>query len=194
MKIKSLMMIVSLPAIIFSCTPAENKTDTAVVETETVSTDMADTAAVVQTESKTTVINTEAVPAPVKTNFTKKYPKASNVEWMTYEPIEYDNIQYTPGDTIYYVKYYDNGMDYYSWYNENGDWIRSRSKFTGGSSKLPEAVNKVIAAEYPDYTISEIDKENDKDMEMYEIELDKGGSKAKLKVLPDGTVFKRKEK
>lgn len=30
-------------------------------------------------------------------------------------------------------------------------------------------------------------------MDMYEVELKKGEAKAKLKILPDGTVFKRKD-
>lgn len=92
----------------------------------------------------------------------------------------------------YYVRFNDNGIDYADWFNAQGDWVKSSTKFTGGSSKLPEAVNKTIAAQYPGYEIVEIDKENDKDMDMYEIELKKGEAKAKLKILPDGTVFKRK--
>jgi hypothetical protein len=49
-----------------------------------------------------------------------------------------------------------------------------------------------LNAQYPGYAIEEVDRENDKDMEMYEIKLRKGEEKAKLKVLPNGEVFKRK--
>ncbi len=63
-----------------------------------------------------------------------------------------------------------------------------------GNSKLPDAVNKTINDSYPGYTIVEIDEENDKDMDMYEIELNKGDSKVKLKILPNGEIFKRKSK
>ena len=63
-----------------------------------------------------------------------------------------------------------------------------------GPKELPDAVNMTLNKEYPDYTITEIDKENDKNIEVYEIDLEKGESKVKVKVSPDGTVVKRKEK
>ena len=185
--------MVALPAIVFSCNTAENKTtntDTIAVVEQTPTT----VTPVVVNEGKTVVLNNDAVPTKVRTTFTTKYPKAEKVEWMTYEPVEYDNIKMgNPADTIYYVKYYDNGAEYYNWYNANGEWIRSRTAFVGGSSKLPAAVNATLNEKYPGYEVVEIDKENDKDMDMYELELKKGDQKAKLKILPDGKIFKVKD-
>ena len=189
-KVKYLIMA-AIPAVMFSCNTAENKTTDsdpiAVMETPVT------TAPVVVNEGKTVVISNNAVPSKVQTTFANKYPKAERVEWMTYEPVEYDNIIMTgTTDTIYYVKYYDNGSEYYNWYNANGEWLRSRTQFIGGSEKLPAAVNATLTEKYPGFEVVEIDKENDKDMEMYELELKKGEEKAKLKILPDGKIFKVK--
>lgn len=140
-------------------------------------------------EGKSITITTEQVPDTVKMLFAKKYPAATKTVWMKYEPVENDELKMD--DEYYYVTYYADGADYTSWYNNHGDWVKTSTKVEG-NAKLPDAVNKTINDQYPGYTIVEIDKENDKDMEMYEIELKKGDEKAKLKILPNGTIFKRK--
>jgi uncharacterized membrane protein YkoI len=142
-----------------------------------------------ETEGKSVEISTDQVPDYVRLSFTNKYPKADKVVWMKYEPVEADDMEMD--DTYYYVRYNNIGADYTSWYNNKGNWVKTSTRITGNPN-LPDAVNKTINEQYPGYTIVEIDKENDKDMEMYEIELKKGEAKAKLKVLPDGTVYKRK--
>lgn len=178
-----------------SCNDNEKTKEATTTQDTTVTTTVASTTdttvKVALTAPKTTVIEAAQVPEKVNKTFAAKYPKASKVEWMTYEPVEYDNL---PDPQYYYVRFNNDGVDYYNWYTSNGDWVKTSTAFVGGNSKLPEAVNKMIAEQYPGYEISEIDKENDKDMDMYEIELNKGESKVKLKVLPDGTIFKKKEK
>jgi uncharacterized membrane protein YkoI len=140
-------------------------------------------------EGKSVEISTGQVPDSVRLSFTSKNPKADKVVWMKYEPVEADDVKMD--DTYYYVRYNNSGADYTSWYNNKGNWVKTSTRITGNPN-LPDAVNKTINAQYPGYTIVEIDKENDKDMEMYEIELKNGEAKAKLKVLPDGTVHKKK--
>ena len=144
-----------------------------------------------KTEGKSVVVSADAVPDSVKKSFTTEYPTIQKVEWVKYEPIESDELKMD--DEYYYVRYNNNGADYISWYNNRGDWVKTSTK-VAGNSNLPDAVNKTINDQYPGYTITEIDKENDKDMVMYEIDLEKGDAKAKLKVLEDGTIYKRKEK
>ena len=140
-------------------------------------------------EGKSTTITTEQVPDTIRNLFVKKYPKATKTTWMKYEPGDNDDLKMD--DEYYYVTYYNEGADYTSWYNNHGDWVKTSTRVTGNAN-LPDAVNKTINEQYPGYTIVEIDKENDKDMDMYEIELKKGDEKAKLKILPNGTIFKRK--
>ena len=143
-----------------------------------------------ETEGKSTEISTESVPDSVRMSFTKKYPTVKKMVWVKYEPVEADDLKMDDG--YYYVKYNNDGADYISWYNNRGNWVKTSTRVTGNPN-LPDAVNQTINAQYPGYTIVEIDKENDKDMDMYEVELKKGEAKAKLKILPDGTVFKRKD-
>ncbi|HSN61180.1 MAG TPA: PepSY-like domain-containing protein [Ferruginibacter sp.] len=144
-----------------------------------------------ETEGKTTVITTAEVPDTVRVSFTKKYPAIEKVEWVKYEPIASDDLDMD--DTYYYVRYNNSGTDYTSWYNNQGEWVKTSTRITGNAN-LPDAVNKTINEQYAGYTIVEIDKENDKNMDMYEIELKNGDAKTKVKILPDGTVFKRKDK
>lgn len=98
-----------------------------------------------------------------------------------------------PMDNSYYVTFQNKGTDVTSWYNNLGDWVKTSTKIPG-DSRLPDAVNKTLNEHYPGYKIEDISKENDKNMDMYETKLNKGEEKIKLKVLPNGEVFKRKEK
>ena len=142
-------------------------------------------------EGKSTRISSEQVPDSVLLLFNKRYPAATKVVWMKYEPVESDDLDMD--DSYYYVTYYNSGGNYTSWYNNQGAWVKTSTRITGNPN-LPDAVNKTINAQYPGYKITEIDKENDKDRDLYEVELHKGEAKAKLKILPDGTIVKRKEK
>lgn len=186
MKVKQFLCISAIGSVlIFSCN--QKKADTTVTTPE--ETPVAVVAKQAVTEGTTVALTSENVPEPVRNSFSVKYPKASRVEWMSYTPVEYDEMPMD--DRYYYVRYNNDGSDYTSWYNNRGEWVKTSTKVPGNSS-LPDAVNKTINDEYPGYRIVEIDKENDKDMEMYEIELRKGDSKAKLKILPNGKIFKRK--
>jgi len=141
------------------------------------------------TDGRSTVITVDKVPANVKTTFTAKYPKAQKVVWVEYQPVESDYL--TMDSTYYYVRFNDNGADYITWYDNRGEWVKTSTKVEGNSS-LPDAVNKTLNDQFPGYTIEEINKENDKNMDMFEIKLNKGEQKAKVKILPNGEIFKRK--
>ena len=166
------------------------------VETETSSNTtktevpIATVADVAKTEGKTTVVAIADVPDSVRKSFEIKYPRVERAEWVRYEPIESDDLDMD--DNYYYVRYNTSGADYTSWYNNRGEWVKTSTKIEGNAN-LPDAVNQTINSQYPGYTIVEIDKENDKNTDMFEIELKKGEEKVKVKILPDGSVFKRKE-
>ncbi len=185
---KIIFPVLAASLVMFASCNDDKKVETT---TTTAEVPVAQVAEAARTEGKTTVITTADVPDSVKMSFEKKYPKVDRIEWVKYEPIESDDLKMD--DQYYYVRYNTSGTDYTSWYNNRGEWVKTSTKVKGNAN-LPDAVNKTINAEYPGYTIVEIDKENDKDMDMFEIELKKGDSKVKLKILPDGKVFKRKEK
>ena len=80
-----------------------------------------------------------------------------------------------------------------TWDTPEDEWIKTTTPFKDIKG-LPAAVSKAIADGFPGFDVVEIDKENDKDMDMYEVEMKKGEEKAKVKFLPDGTIFKAKVK
>lgn len=181
---KKYILMFAIAGIAISSCKENEKTET---ETETVDvTTVANEAA--RNGNSETVMSAD-VPDTIRTSFMVKNPGATKVIWKKYEPQEDDGL--SRNDEYWYATYYNEGADYSSWYNNNGLWVKTSTKISG-PSELPDAVNKTINAQYPGYTIVEIDKENDKDMDMYEIELKKGDQKAKLKILPNGQVFKRK--
>ncbi len=166
----------------------ENKDEATVVVEEPV---VATTPVVVKAgEGKKTIVVKEEVPEPVRTTFEKKYPKANNLTWTSYEPVEADN--WDLARKYYYADSVWDDMHYYTWYSDDGAEIKN-DVYVKGGEKLPAAVNKAIATNYPGYVVVEVDPENDKDMDMFEVELEKGEAKVKVKYLPDGTVFKLKD-
>ena len=136
------------------------------------------------------------VPPATRSNFESKYPNASNVTWTYYsEPYSAIDWEWTSwpvaDDKDYLVRYNWEGLDYYSWYDENGDWIGTTSVITNYSN-LPAAVNSRLNKDFNGYSVTAVDKENDKNREAYEIDLEKGTDKAKVLIAADGTVLKKK--
>lgn len=168
-------------------------------ENSTKETTDTDTTTTVGTSTETNAsVNTSTsidVPEPTRTAFTTKYPNATNVTWRKYEPvntIEWDWAGWPVLDTgDYAVSYTWDGSEYWTWYDENNNWIGTVSTVTDHAS-LPAAVNKTVQTQFPGYTIVSIDKENDKNRTAYEIELSKGDDKAKLLVAENGSVLKKK--
>jgi hypothetical protein len=192
MTIKNVIGIIAIGSIaLLSCNDDKSDKTTEATTDTLVTTPVVTVAKQASTEGTSVKITTADVPDTIRTGFEKKYPKAERVEWMSYQPVENDDLPMD--DRYYYVRFNNAGADYTTWYNNRGDWVKTSTKIPG-NSKLPDAVNKYINANYPNYTIEEISKENDKDMDMYEIKLNKGENKVKLKILPNGEVFKKKVK
>ncbi len=135
------------------------------------------------------------VPQSNRTSFEARYPNASNVKWSKYSR----DANRTPDasdwdyklDSSDYVVYFNwDGQDYTSWYDDTS-WIRTTAKVSD-HSKLPKAVNDAIHNKFADYTITSVDKENDKNETRYEVELEKGGNKVKVTIAEDGRIVKQK--
>jgi hypothetical protein len=165
------------------------------------STDPGNTDSTSNSTTTTTTENSNAgatnvdVPATAKTNFETKYPSASNVRWGYYEPYSDINWEWTGWPALdtrdYSVRYNMDGNDYYSWYDQDGNWIGTTTVVSNHSS-LPSPVTNAIKREFKDYTITTVNKENDKDREAYEVKLEKGSDKAVALITADGTIFKKK--
>jgi hypothetical protein len=135
------------------------------------------------------------VPSSARTDFESKYPGASSITWGYYdEPYSSINWEWTAWPKLdekdYVVRYNRDGIDYYTWYDQDGNWIGTSSKISDHSS-LPAAVNKAVQKEFSGYTITAIDKENDKDREAYELKLANGDKKARALISGDGKILKK---
>lgn len=169
----------------------DEKKDTAVTTTDTVTTTTPAPTTTVRYagDGNRTVITKAETPPVVVTSFETKYPKAQKVEWVRYDPIPEDN--WNIEKDYYYITYEVDGVPYGAWYDPEGTWIRTSTPFKDIAG-LPAAVSKAIADGFPGYEVVEVDKENDKNTDMYEVEMKKGEAKAKVKFLPNGDIFKAK--
>ena len=181
---------VALSLTIMSCNDGKKKEESALIKEEN-SVTINEVVKTSRKEGTVKTITIEQVPDTIEYAFKTKYPKAISPVWVEYTPVESDEL--IMDRNYYYVTFEDRGSDITSWYDNNGDWVKTSTKIPG-DSRLPDAVNKTLNEQYPGYKIEEISKENDKNMDMYNIKLNKGEEKAKLKILPKGEVFKRKEK
>lgn len=189
MKLKNLMFCAGSAIILASC--GDNSTTNTTTNDTTASSN-----ATVGNSDNNTPGRTVEVPPATKASFETKYPNASNVQWTYYdEPYSGIDWEWTSwpamDDKDYFVRYNWEGTDYYSWYDQDGNWIGSTAPVTNYAS-LPAAVNSAVSKEFIGYTITSVDKENDKDKEAYEIELEKGSDKAKALIAADGKILKKK--
>jgi hypothetical protein len=137
------------------------------------------------------------VPDATQTSFKEKYPTASNVTWNRYEPvstIDWEWSGWPAMDTQDYVAQFSwDGADYWAWYDENNNWIGTISTVTDYAG-LPAAVNDAVKKNFDGYTITSVNKENDKNRTAYEIKLSKGDDKLVALIGEDGKVWKKKGK
>jgi putative PepSY-like beta-lactamase-inhibitor len=184
MKQAKWLLMAGVMTLVVAC--GENSTKT---ESET-----SDSTTVTPSTSTTAVAE---VPATTKTTFETKYPAATNVQWSRYYepvPVEWDLAGWPTLDTTDYVVMFDyDGYDYYSWYDENGNWIGATYTIPD-HSQLPAAVNNAIKTKFAGYTIVEVDKEMDKSRSAYEVELHKGDDKIKVLFAENGSVIKQKSR
>jgi Putative beta-lactamase-inhibitor-like, PepSY-like len=173
-----------------------NNSSTSTEETKDTTTKATSTSSTMQPSSENdTYAN---VPQPARTHFETKYPQATNVKWTHYEPNEMAPDEWTSDwmsnlDTSdYQVNFNYDSMDYTAWY-DNGEWIGSTARMAD-NSKLPKAVNDAIHQKYPDYTIKEVDKENDKNQTVYEVDMENGKDKMKVHFDENGNAVKTKGK
>ncbi|HEX6193564.1 MAG TPA: PepSY-like domain-containing protein [Chitinophagaceae bacterium] len=190
MRFSKWMVIAVCAAVTTSC--GENSTTETKTNADTSTTATTPRTDVSEPVNTSTSLN---VPEPTRTAFTTKYPNAANVSWRRYEPvntIDWDWTGWPKMDTSdYAVSYNADGSEHWAWYDQDNNWIGTVSSVTDFAS-LPAAVTKTVQAQYPGYTITSVDKENDKNRVAYEIELNKGNEKAKLLVAEDGKVIKKK--
>jgi uncharacterized membrane protein YkoI len=133
--------------------------------------------------------------AAMVADFESRYPNVSTVTWYRYSPP--DRIDLLPSDwdyvmdeNDYEVRYTMDGNDYVAYY-DNGRWIRSET-MTFDRTKLPASVSNAINSQYAGYTIKDVDREDDANRVLYEVELVKANEKCKIHYASDGNIVKKK--
>jgi hypothetical protein len=139
-----------------------------------------------------------SVPSGIQTSFTTLYPTATNVTWSAYDantvPIDWELNDWTVLGSDDYVATFDmNGRRYYSWYDNNGNWVGSTYSIADYTT-LPPAINTMIRDRYNAYTIEKVQREMWKDRMAYEVKLKNGDSKLKLLIDDNGNILKEKNK
>ena len=191
MKLKNWLFISGALFIIGSC----GESSTTPGDRDSTASSNTTTATTTDNSTANSGATTVEVPPVAKTNFESKYPGAANASWTYYEPYSDIDWEWTGWPALdtkdYTVRYNLDGSDYYTWYDQDGNWIGTTTVVTNYSG-LPAPVNNAIKREFKDYTITSVNKENDKNREAYEVRLEKGSDKVKALITSDGTVFKKK--
>ncbi len=149
--------------------------------------------------STTGTTTTVTVPATIQTSFTTQYPTAANVVWSKYDaavtvPIDWEMAGWTTMDENDYLVRFDmDNENYYAWYDSDGNWIGS-VYVVKDHSGLPAPVTTAINNKYAGYTITNVNREFQKDRMAYEIEMKKDDQKVKMLVDADGNIIKEKVK
>jgi hypothetical protein len=147
--------------------------------------------------SQSTSTTTYVVPDVLQTNFKTQYPTATSVQWAPYQPYDKINWEWTGwpsmDSTYYAVSYTIDDKNYVGWWDKNSNWIGSSVNLRD-SSLLPDPVKKAIKSNFPGYTITSIDEENDKNRTAYEIKLEKGDARVNALIDKNGKVLKKSSK
>jgi hypothetical protein len=160
--------------------------DTAVISTDTTVVSTMDT-------SKAIVVN---VPEKTKTVFEKKYPKASNVKW---EPIK-AGTKDVDGDLAdepeveeegHRAFFHWQGNDRKEYYDDKSNWVATVDAISDPAS-LPKAVTNSIKKQFDGYTITAVNRENDRNRTAYKVTLEKGSERLKVTIDENGNVLKKK--
>jgi uncharacterized membrane protein YkoI len=185
MKLRNFFIVAIIVAMAASCKPSYKATDRTKSTTDTT---------VSATDTKSTTVT---VPPGIQTAFTTQYPTAANVVWSNYDtmvvvPIDWELAGWADLDPDDYLVRFDmDNENYYAWYDSDGNWVGS-AYVLKDHTKLPAAVNTVVTTKYAGYSITDINREFQKDRVAYEIEMKKDNSKVKLLVDADGNIIKEK--
>lgn len=123
-------------------------------------------------------VDAAKVPAPVKSAFSTKFPKAENVKWEMEDKTDYE------------AEFTMSGTKWSAAYKPNGTWMETEHKIS--MQDLPEAVRKTIAAKYSDQKAEEVEQADTPSGTMYEVGFKKDGHETEVVFSADGQVMKSK--
>ena len=118
---------------------------------------------------------TATVPANIKAAFEKAYANATNVVW----DLDRDHWE---------AEFIWNNAKAEVEYDLNGNLIKEDIKLT--DKELPAAIRAALNRDYAGYVISEIEKETEKGVTVYEIEFTHNGKKMEIEYDLNGNIVK----
>lgn len=120
--------------------------------------------------------NDPKVPEAVKITFQKKYPGENDPDW------EQDEHGYWESH------FKKNGEKYRADFNADGTWVETENSIK--KKNLPEAIKKVIKAEYSEYEITEVELvDNAEKGIFYDVEFKQKGKNKDVEFREDGTII-----
>jgi uncharacterized membrane protein YkoI len=135
--------------------------------------------------------------ADMTSDFTTRFPNATDVVWYRYTPDEKVDLyptdwNYNMDATDYEVRFKMDQTDYSAYY-DNGKWVRTESMaMNSNNAKLPANINDLLKTQYSGYTIKDVETEQNSTRTVYEIELAKGNEKCKVFYTSEGAIIKKK--
>lgn len=147
----------------------------------------------------TDVSGTVVVSSGTQKAFYDQYPNASNVVWSSYDPNviilnDWELAEYESLDASDYAVAFDMDNErYYAWYDSDGNWVGS-AYVVKDYTALPSAVHSTISAQFPSYTIKNVNREYKRDRVCYEVVLKRDDSKVVLLMDNNGNIIKQKSK
>ncbi len=121
-------------------------------------------------------ISVRKLPSVVINQFNIDFPKAKDVEWelkgKTYK-VEFEQRW---------------GRDIEAWYSAKGELIKLKEELT--KKELPRSILSVIAEEYPNYRLDDIERITYKNEKKYKVEIEKRNKELVLFFNNNGVLIK----
>lgn len=117
------------------------------------------------------------VPASVKTAFSQKFAKATDVKWGK------------EGKTEWEAEFKMDGKAYSANYDLKGEWLETEYAIT--ANEIPAAVKTAIDKDYAGYKMKESEISETAKGKVYEFELVKGKNKVEIAFDMNGKIIKK---
>lgn len=123
-------------------------------------------------------VNEADVPQPVKTAFTKQFPKAEHAQWEMETKTEYE------------VNFKQGAEEMSATYGTTGQWLETEKDIKADA--LPDAVRRTLADKYAGSKVKDLSHVESPKGSFYEADIEKGETSMEVVIAPDGTVVKEK--
>ncbi|MFV0392278.1 MAG: PepSY-like domain-containing protein [Paludibacteraceae bacterium] len=114
--------------------------------------------------------------AKIKTEFDKKFPQATDVEWKV-------------SNNVYEIDFDVNHVDYEAWYDNNANLLMYKHDIA--HNELPAAVSSALANDYQGYILDEVEKVYKGNVVGYYLDLEKNNTEIHAFYNGDGTFISK---